>query len=112
MARTAPAPNFYDGGAILGEVAIRRRQDGGYTVAASSTNEHFVGADTLRYFSEFLPALRSSTRFLDVRFGGDLSVAPVPHPPLARRRSHAVREGARVEPANRRPMRCARCAPV
>jgi glycine/D-amino acid oxidase-like deaminating enzyme len=72
VARTAPAPNFYDGGAILGEVAVRRRQDGGYTVAASSTNEHFVGADTLRYFSEFLPALRSSTRFLDVRFGGDL----------------------------------------
>ena len=35
-------------------------------------NEHFVGADTLRYFSEFLPALRASTRFLDVRFGGDL----------------------------------------
>ena len=72
VARTAPAPNFFEGGAILGEVAIRRRQDGGYTVAASGTNEHFVGADTLRYFSEFLPALRSSTRFLDVRFGGDL----------------------------------------
>ena len=72
VARTAPAPNFYEGGAILGEVAIRRRQDGGYTVAASSTNEHFVGADTLRYFSEFLPALRGSSGFLDVRFGGDL----------------------------------------
>jgi len=71
-ARTAPVPSFYEGGALLGEVAIRRRPDGGYSVAASSLNEHFVGADTLRYFSEFLPALRASTRFLDVRFGGDL----------------------------------------
>jgi len=71
-ARTAPVPSFFEGGALLGEVAIRRRPDGGYSVAASSLNEHFVGADTLRYFSEFLPALRASTRFLDVRFGGDL----------------------------------------
>jgi glycine/D-amino acid oxidase-like deaminating enzyme len=72
VARTAPVPSFYDGGATLGEVAIRRRQDGGYTVAASSRNEHFVGADTLRYWTEFLPALRSSARILDLRFGGDL----------------------------------------
>ena len=72
VARTAPAPNVCDGGALLGDVAIRRRSDGGYSVAASSLNEHFVGADTLRYFREFLPALRSSRRFLDVRFGGDL----------------------------------------
>jgi hypothetical protein len=69
--RTAPSPNFYEG-ARYSANRDRRRQDGGYTVASSSTNEHFVGADTLRYFSEFLPALRSSTRFLDVRFGGDL----------------------------------------
>jgi len=72
VARTAAAPNVCDGGALLGEVAIRRRPDGGYSVAASSLNEHFVGADTLRYVREFMPALRSSGRFLDVRFGGDL----------------------------------------
>jgi glycine/D-amino acid oxidase-like deaminating enzyme len=72
VARTAPTPNVCDVGALLGEVAIRRRPDGGYSVAASSLNEHFVGADTLKYFREFLPALRSSRRFLDVRFGGDL----------------------------------------
>jgi len=72
VVRTAPAPNVCDGGALLGEVAIRRRPDGGYSVAASSLNEHFVGADTLKYFREFLPALRSSRRFMDVRFGGDL----------------------------------------
>jgi glycine/D-amino acid oxidase-like deaminating enzyme len=72
VARTAPAPNVCDVGALLGEVAIRRRPDGGYSVAASSLNEHFVGADTLKYFREFLPALRSSRRFLDVRFGGDV----------------------------------------
>jgi glycine/D-amino acid oxidase-like deaminating enzyme len=72
VARTAPVPSVCDVGALLGEIAIRRRPDGGYSVAASSLNEHFVGADTLKYFREFLPALRSSRRFLDVRFGGDV----------------------------------------
>jgi glycine/D-amino acid oxidase-like deaminating enzyme len=72
VARTAPCPTIYEGGATLGEVAIRRRRDGGYTVAAGSRNEHFAGRDTLRYFSDFLPAFRASTRWLDLRFGGDL----------------------------------------
>lgn len=72
VARTAPAPDIYGGNATLGEIAIRRRQDGGYTVASSSTNEHFVGADSLRYFFKFLPALASSVRFIRLRFGENI----------------------------------------
>ena len=72
VARTAPAPDVYSGNASLGEVAIRRRQDGGYTIAASSTNEHFVGADSFRHFFRFLPALRASVGYIQLRFGGDL----------------------------------------
>ena len=70
--RTAPAPEIYSGGATVGEVAIRRRQDGGYTVASSSANEHFIGADSFRHFFKFLPALASSARFIRLNFGDNL----------------------------------------
>jgi glycine/D-amino acid oxidase-like deaminating enzyme len=69
VVRTAPAPNIYDGAATLGEVAIRRRQDGGYTVAASGSNEHLIGIDSFRYFFKFLPALKSSARYIRLRAG-------------------------------------------
>ncbi len=68
VARTAPGPEIYAGNGAFKEVAIRRRQDGGYTVAASSTNEHFIGADSFRYFFKYLPALRASVRYLTLRF--------------------------------------------
>ena len=72
VARTASTDDIYSGGASLGEVAIRRRQDGGYTIASGSTNEHFIGADSFRYFFKYLPALAASVRYLKLRFSGDL----------------------------------------
>ena len=70
--RTAPAPDIYQGCASVGEVAIRRRQDNGYTVASSSTNEHFIGADSFRHFFKFLPALSASVKYINLRFHDDL----------------------------------------
>jgi glycine/D-amino acid oxidase-like deaminating enzyme len=78
VARTAGAPDIYQGNAALGEVAIRRRQDGGYTVASSGTNEHFIGADSFRYFFKFLPALASAVRFIRLRVGDDLIARLLP----------------------------------
>ncbi|MCZ6710685.1 MAG: FAD-binding oxidoreductase, partial [Gammaproteobacteria bacterium] len=78
VARTAAAPNIYDGGAIVGEVAIRRRQDGGYTVASSSTNEHYLGADSFRYLFKFLPALANSARFIRLNLGDGLVARLLP----------------------------------
>lgn len=72
VARTAPAPDIYQGNVAVSEIAIRRRQDGGYTVAASPQNEHFIGADSFRYFFKFVPALYQSVRFIKLRFGGDV----------------------------------------
>ena len=72
VARTAPAPDIYAGNVALGEVAIRRRQDGGYTIAASDTNEHYVGADSFRHFFKFLPALNSARGYVKLRFDGDV----------------------------------------
>ena len=78
VARTAPAPDIYAGNASLGEIAIRRRQDGGYTVASSNTNEHYIGADSFRYFFKFMPALASSVRFIRLRIGGDVVTRMLP----------------------------------
>jgi glycine/D-amino acid oxidase-like deaminating enzyme len=78
VARTAPAPDIYPGNATLSEIAIRRRQDGGYTVAASGTNEHFVGADSFRHLVRFWPALASSSRYIRLSVGGDLLARLLP----------------------------------
>lgn len=76
--RTADAPDIYAGNATIGEVSIRRRQDGGYTVAASTTNDHFIGADSFRHFLKFMPAYKASTRFVDLRLGGNLAERLLP----------------------------------
>jgi glycine/D-amino acid oxidase-like deaminating enzyme len=72
VVRTGTAPDIFQGNASLGGVAIRRRQDGGYTVASSGTNEHYIGADSFRHFFRFLPALKSAASYLRLRFDGDL----------------------------------------
>ncbi|MEM7100214.1 MAG: FAD-binding oxidoreductase [Pseudomonadota bacterium] len=66
VARTAPAAQIFAGNAALDEVAIRRRQDGGYTIAATDINEHFVDLDSFRFFFKFLPALRSAVGFIRI----------------------------------------------
>lgn len=81
VARTASAPDFFHGNAVGGGVAFRRRADGGYTVAASGTNEHYIGADSFRYFFKFLPALRSSSRYISLRLDDGIMqrLAPTRH---------------------------------
>jgi glycine/D-amino acid oxidase-like deaminating enzyme len=69
VARMAVAPDIYQGNATLGGIAIRRRQDGGYTVAAGNTNEHLLGTDSFRYAWRFRTALAQSARYVNVRFG-------------------------------------------
>ncbi|MCZ6887325.1 MAG: FAD-binding oxidoreductase [Gammaproteobacteria bacterium] len=72
VARTAVAPDFYSGAASAGDIAIRRREDGGYTVAATGLNEHLVGADSFRYLAKFLPSLFKSLKYLRIGFGDGL----------------------------------------
>jgi glycine/D-amino acid oxidase-like deaminating enzyme len=49
--------------------ALRKRQDGGYTIANGSGNIAPIVPDTLRYFRRFLPALRMERRSLKPRLG-------------------------------------------
>ncbi len=72
VACTRAAPDVCAGNAVGGNLAFRRRKDGGYTIAVGDYHEHFVSADSFRYFGKFLKCLGASYRDIGVRFGGDL----------------------------------------
>ncbi|HIG42971.1 MAG: FAD-binding oxidoreductase [bacterium] len=67
VARTQPGPDVFSGAAAGGGVAIRRRADGGYTIAPGGLGEHFLAADSFRYFFKYLPVLRRSSRDLHIK---------------------------------------------
>lgn len=67
VTRTSKAPHVFTGSGTFGEVAVRRRQDGGYTVASSATNEHFVGPDSFRHLGRYLTAASSNARMIRIR---------------------------------------------
>ncbi len=69
VARTAPTDSIFDGGVALKDVFLRRRQDGGYTVATGVT-EHFIGGDSFRNFFVYGPA-RKMASDIRVRLGSD-----------------------------------------
>lgn len=76
VARTEEAPLVFDGAAGLKDIYVRRRMDGGYTVASAVT-EHLIGPNSFRYFSNFLPSMKSAG---DIRLclGEDVTQSPFP----------------------------------
>ena len=67
VAATEPLPEFHGGAAIEDDIAFRRRQDGGYTLAPGGSNLLFVGPDAFRNATKYLPALLDhpfGTRYL------------------------------------------------
>ena len=71
VARTAPADNVLDGNLFDDRIGIRRRDDGGYTVAHGSILDHGITPSTFRYAFKFLPALMEEIKVLRIRFGKD-----------------------------------------
>ena len=69
VARTAPAARILEGQAWSPRVAIRRRADGGYTVAHGSSHLHALTPTTLRFAAKFFPALRQGYQSLRLRLG-------------------------------------------
>ena len=49
----------HEGGALFGDLAFRRRVDGGYTLALSDAHDFWIGPDAFRHFRAFWPQLRS-----------------------------------------------------
>ena len=71
VARTAAAENVLNGNVFDHRLGIRRREDGGYTVAHGSVLEHPVTPSSFRYFFKFLPALMQEFKIVKLSFGRD-----------------------------------------
>ena len=69
VARTAPCKNVLDGNIFDDRLGIRRREDGGYTVAHGSVLEHPVTPASFRYFKKFFPALLHEWKLVRLSFG-------------------------------------------
>ncbi len=71
VARLAPSPRLFNGTVYCPEVALRRRADGGYTVAPGSILEHPLGPSSVRHARQFLPALRQEHGGLRLRVNAE-----------------------------------------
>ncbi len=71
VARTAPAEKLLDGTIFDERLGIRRRQDGGYTVANASVLDCPVTPSSFRYFFKFLPALMHEFKLIRLSIGQD-----------------------------------------
>ena len=70
VARTVPANTVVcDGSMAAGKVALRRRLDGGYTLAHGTTLEHPITPSTIRFGARFLPAALMERRNLRLSLG-------------------------------------------
>ncbi len=73
VAATEPLPEFHSGAAIEDQIAFRRRQDGGYTLAPGGSHLLYVGPDAFRHAAKYLPALLANpfgTRYLPLAPSG------------------------------------------
>jgi glycine/D-amino acid oxidase-like deaminating enzyme len=67
--RTAPAKAVLNGNLFDSRVGIRRRQDGGFTVAHGAILMHPITPSTFRYAFKFLPALKQEFKVLKLTLG-------------------------------------------
>ena len=72
VVRTAPGPRILDGQSFDKRVAIRRRQDGGYTVGDGDGGLlHSITPSTFRFAFKFLPALLQEFGTMWLTINGD-----------------------------------------
>lgn len=71
VARTAPAPEVLKGNLFDAKFGIRRRQDGGYTIAPADLLEHPVTPSSFRYFFKFFRALMHDPLLVRISFGSE-----------------------------------------
>lgn len=69
VARTAATREILEGEAWCPDIAIRRRADGGYTVAHGGSFLHSLTPDTLRHARKFWPAFLQGHDSIRVRVG-------------------------------------------
>ncbi|WP_395542823.1 NAD(P)/FAD-dependent oxidoreductase [Neotabrizicola sp. sgz301269] len=62
VAETGPLPEVFDGAACDDSFALRRRADGGYTLAPGAEHDFFIGRDAFASFGFYLPVLKKDFR--------------------------------------------------
>lgn len=67
--RTVPGPDVLTGNLFDEKIGIRRRADGGYTVAPGSILEHAVTPSSFRYLPLFFRALMQERNVVKLSFG-------------------------------------------
>ena len=67
--RTGPAPEITDGGVSAPGFSIRRRNDGGYSVAFGGASTFDIVPDAFRWMRAYLPALKTEYKNMRLRFG-------------------------------------------
>jgi glycine/D-amino acid oxidase-like deaminating enzyme len=76
VARTVRAPQILNGVAGVKDIFLRRRQDGGYTLATGMT-EHMIGTNSFRYLFKFLPTIGQASD-IHMRLGRDATQSAFP----------------------------------
>lgn len=71
VARIAPTKSVLEGNVFDDRLGIRRRADGGYTVAHGSVLEHPITPSSFRYFFKYLPALMQEYSSLRLTIGNE-----------------------------------------
>lgn len=67
VAATQAVPDVFSGNASDNTFALRRRQDGGYTVALKNNQTHHLGWDSLRFFKNWLPNMAENLKGTSLR---------------------------------------------
>jgi len=57
VVQTTPVPNFFNGNAADEQLAFRRREDGGYSLALTDQTEHLIGPNSFKYLRKFSKVL-------------------------------------------------------
>jgi glycine/D-amino acid oxidase-like deaminating enzyme len=69
VARTAPCENVLDGNLYNKHIALRRREDGGYTVAHGTILDHPITPSTFRFGFKYIKALLMELENLHLSIG-------------------------------------------
>lgn len=69
VARTVPCENVLDGNLYSRHIALRRREDGGYTVAHGTILDHPITPSTFRFGFKYIPALLMELQNLHLSIG-------------------------------------------
>ena len=69
VARTTPGPASYVGNISSPGLTLRRRRDGGYTVATGDLAEHYLSMNSFRYLPKYTNLLKASGKHVRIRLG-------------------------------------------